>query len=131
MYRFKYSRSAVVIAGMFVLAGAALAYLSASGVCYMGACSDARLGWVLPLASGVMLAALALALIDSDHVDATSRGEVSNAAECPACGRLMGEDWRICPYCGAMRTCELTSVSGDAVQQPRVPTQAKMGEGRM
>ncbi|MDZ4179477.1 MAG: zinc ribbon domain-containing protein [Coriobacteriia bacterium] len=111
MHRFKYSGIALATSGVFVLIGAAIAALGACRVWNLGVCSDLAFGWAVPLASGVALGVFALLLIDGGRTDESGRA-VLDESPCPACGRPIGAEWRICPHCGEVRTCDVQLTGG-------------------
>jgi hypothetical protein len=58
------------------------------------------LEWVVPVIAGVAVAAVAWLVLEG--LPEEDEDLPHAAASCPACGRLILDDWRLCPHCGTL-----------------------------
>lgn len=97
-----------VIGGLFLTAlifGVAVALSSQNR---LGTCTVVMTyGWVVPLVSGLIIGFVALLLLDSARV--TGGHESARCdSDCPSCGKPIDDDWRMCPHCGEMLSCDMS-----------------------
>jgi predicted amidophosphoribosyltransferase len=64
----------------------------------------------VPVVAGVAAGALAWLVLDGVHGEEDA--PLHSAAACPACGRPMLDDWRLCPHCGTLVGRESAGVDG-------------------
>lgn len=76
----------------------------------------APLGWTIPLASVFVIAGLAWLLL-SQPPQGPLDIDAARFVDCPACGRSVLADWRLCPYCGS--SLAATSASAGAEEPAR------------
>ena len=81
------------------------------GIAY---CTASRFGWMVPLFAGLVIGGVALLLLDSRGSDRESIRDTSAPWACPACDKPILEDWRMCPHCGQLLACDMSTpeVSG-------------------
>lgn len=72
--------------------------------------ASALLGWVVPLGVLFIIVAVSWFLLAQDPPE---RGTDSAYVLCPACGKAILRDWRMCPYCG-QRAARAESVDDTA-----------------
>lgn len=60
----------------------------------------ASLGWVPPVAAGVVIG-VAVLLLGAGRSSSHSAGPDLGTRSCPECGRVVGQEWRLCPHCGS------------------------------
>jgi hypothetical protein len=58
------------------------------------------LAWLLPLATVVVACGIALMLSAGAGGRPVDDRAGSRLRDCPACGREVGGEWRLCPWCG-------------------------------
>jgi peptidoglycan/LPS O-acetylase OafA/YrhL len=69
--------------------------------------------WGLALIVGTLVALVALLLLEPAS---ESDGADLVISSCAACGKPMLAEWRLCPYCGQMRECDMSMpIQGDRV----------------
>lgn len=83
----------------------ALAFLAGlrainSGAGFVGSTAATAAGWMIPMLAGVVATAVAGVLLVEDRTKVDD--EVAFAGRCSDCGRPVADEWRLCPYCGAM-----------------------------
>ncbi|GAB4288090.1 MAG: hypothetical protein Kow0067_13600 [Coriobacteriia bacterium] len=83
---------------VLVVAGLLLVVNAETG--WAGCTLTAPAGWLAPIIAASIIGGVAWALLgqeprDRDHMDV-------NHDACPACGRSVLGQWRMCPYCGEM-----------------------------
>jgi hypothetical protein len=66
--------------------------------------------WAVPVVAGVAAGALAWLVLDGVHDEDDQPSH--SAAACPACGRSMLDDWRLCPHCGTLVAREPLQTDG-------------------
>jgi hypothetical protein len=64
-----------------------------------GCTATVPFGWTIPIVSLVVIGVAVWLLLSSAGTDRSSDADARYMA-CPACGRSVLEDWRLCPYCG-------------------------------
>ncbi len=60
----------------------------------------ASLGWIPPVAAGLVIG-VAVLLLGSGRSRDRSVGPDLQTRSCTECGQDVGQDWRLCPHCGA------------------------------
>lgn len=91
----------LVLVACGALAAAALLIAVLGPALGAGACTvTAPLGWIVPIISVGVIAALAWSLLLRAPRDPRG-GDEYHAVACPSCGRAVLTDWRLCPYCGS------------------------------
>jgi hypothetical protein len=101
--------------GLTVLGGLAAVSLVAVLITEIDAAGFGRAGdtgglaWLAPVVVGASIGVVAwLALRALPRESAASpRAEHG----CPACGRLILDDWRLCPHCGTLVECKAEQVA--------------------
>lgn len=73
--------------------------------------------WLLAVVSGVFAALLAWSLLSLPNQVDIVDGERHAEVQCPDCGGMMYEDWRLCPHCGARIQDESTPSPGTAASR--------------
>ena len=66
--------------------------------------ASSTMGWVVPLASVIVIAAVSWALLAQTGRDEGDDGSLY--VTCPTCGRPVFREWRLCPYCGVRLEAE-------------------------
>ncbi len=102
------ARQMIVVIGSGLLAGAVLV-----GLLFLLGSGDAtssnaiqRIGWVVPLAAGLVIGGIALVLLGTTD-DAKDEADDLEAATCASCGSPIIAEWRLCPHCGSLLECDM------------------------
>lgn len=98
---------AAVAAGLAV--GAALLAVIIvvnAGADFDGSTAATRFGWAIPILTGLVVAGVAWALLSSETVDSASDEMRTASSVCYQCGKPLLSEWRLCPYCGSLKTDE-------------------------
>lgn len=69
---------------------------------------QSTLVWLLAVVTGVFAALLAWSLLSPRNHEDLADGERHAQVQCPDCGGVVYEDWRLCPHCGARTQDEST-----------------------
>lgn len=92
--------AAAVTGGLFVAVTLlALLFIVNAGSGLSGTTGATPLGWTVPLIAGALVGAVAWLLLSEDPPELTAEAFSST---CGACGAAVRDDWRLCPYCGAI-----------------------------
>ena len=93
-----------IVVALAFLAGV-LVLNSRSGL--SGSTAATAAGWTIPVLAGIVAGVVAWVLLIEDR----SRQEEGSglAPRCSDCGRPMADEWRLCPYCGALNESEAES----------------------
>ena len=91
-----------------VLALFAVLHIANRGVVFEGCTATATFGWLIPLLSGALVAVIAWMLMDGDRDDlSASAKDDPKATVCMHCGSGILQEWKLCPYCGQLRECDM------------------------
>ncbi len=97
------ARFALVAAGGIVASGLVVTGLvlmnGAAGFAHCTGTSAS--GWMVILLSALMIAAVALLLLDAPQRGADG-GTAFSGQTCGTCGSRVMDDWRLCPFCGEL-----------------------------
>lgn len=94
---------AAVAAGLAV--GAALLAVIIvvnAGADFAGSTAATRYGWAIPIVTGLVVAAVAWALLSSESPDPEFENLRVASSACRQCGQPVLAEWRLCPYCGSL-----------------------------
>ncbi|MDA3937581.1 MAG: hypothetical protein PF636_12140 [Actinomycetota bacterium] len=104
-------RSMFIVMGLSVVGTLAMLVLLNAindGVGFAGCTASAAFGWLLPLLSGALVAVIAWMLIDGDRGDPhVSAADSPESTTCMHCGTSIMQEWKLCPYCGQLRECDM------------------------
>ena len=102
-------RFVLVVVGSLAAAGVLLALLLLinSDCGFVGCSGLMPYGWIIPLVAGVVLGLVVMLLMNQDDAASEDSSEMRSTA-CSACGEMIIDDWRLCPHCGQMRTCDVS-----------------------
>jgi hypothetical protein len=92
--------SAAIFSGL-ALAAIMVAVLLVANAGTVGGKDDASLRWALPVLAGMLVSAVAWALLMESPSDS---GQEVSRGSCSTCGRSVLAEWRLCPYCGTLAT---------------------------
>lgn len=71
------------------------------------------LEWIVPIVAGASVGVCAWLVLKALPEDTEASTHTEEA--CPACGRLILDDWRLCPHCGTLVEPDSTCAA-DAVE---------------
>lgn len=101
-----------------MLAAAVAALVSRVGGWFAFCTVAAPFGWLVAGIAALTIAGVSIALLGSVRKpDLADEPELRSSA-CAACGSHINEDWRLCPYCGALLECDV-----------RLPLSGRIAEG--
>jgi len=60
------------------------------------------LEWIVPIVAGASVGAVAWMILGA--MPGAAEPPLHTEEACPACGRLILDDWRLCPHCGTLVT---------------------------
>jgi hypothetical protein len=106
-----------ILGGLALAALLTAALAVANGTQGIAYCTALRFGWIVPLFAGLVIGGVALLLLDSRGAGRDSIRDTSAQWACPACDNPILEDWRMCPYCGQLLSCDMSTpeVSGSSM----------------
>jgi hypothetical protein len=90
-------------ATLVVVIGAVMLSAAVAVVALTRAPGSAGLGplvWLLPLATLAVVSGIALLLPGEDSRPEAESDAEPSLEDCPACGREVSGEWRLCPWCG-------------------------------
>ena len=104
-------RWALAVLGALAFAGILLALLVLinSGWGFIGCTGLTPFGWIIPLVAGIVLGLVVMLLMEHEEQndqDGQSPARL-RATTCASCNGPVIDEWRLCPHCGAMRTCDV------------------------
>ena len=103
-------RIVYAVLGGLALAALLIAALAvANGTQGIAYCTASRFGWMVPLFAGLVIGGVALLLLDSRNTGRESIRDTSAPSVCPACDKPILEDWRMCPHCGQLLSCDMNT----------------------
>lgn len=73
---------------------------------FIGCTSFTPFGWIIPLVAGIVLGLVVMLLMENEEHDDEDPHSLRSTS-CMSCGRPVIAEWRLCPHCGAMRTCDV------------------------
>ncbi|GEM_PF-1108372 len=98
----------ITTAVSLVLSLFAVLHIANGGLGFEGCTATATFGWLIPLLSGALVAVIAWMLIDGDRGGPSDsvKGD-PEATVCMYCGSGILQEWKLCPYCGQLRECDM------------------------
>ncbi len=81
----------------------------------VGCTAATAAGWTIPLLAGLLVAGVAWLLLAEDDSD-PQRGSPL-AVRCSDCGHPVADEWRLCPYCGALNRADRDLGLGPPVEK--------------
>jgi hypothetical protein len=97
--RFLAKRMLVVAAGMALALALGIVALQVGDSQFSRLLGPVVLAWAIPLTVGAAVGLSAWMLLDGTTPDGPDL--VHSETVCPACGRTVLKDWRLCPHCGS------------------------------
>jgi hypothetical protein len=75
--------------------------------------------WIVPVVAGMTVGLLGWLLLGGVMRPEAAEPILSDETGCPACGRVVRDNWRLCPYCGAFIESDDTGVDSRYVAARR------------
>jgi hypothetical protein len=102
--RLSAKRVLVFAAGMALALALGIAALQLGDARVAALIGPEAIEWVVPLTAGAVVGLAAWMLLDGSTPSPPD--SLHAETECPACGRAVLRDWRLCPHCGAFIVAE-------------------------
>jgi len=100
----------IAAAGLALVSAIAMVMLHPDGLMAARGSGLEAFEWAVPLAAGLFVGLSAWVLLGDP--ESGDRGASHTETHCPACGRVILCDWRLCPHCGALISADVEGAAG-------------------